>query len=467
MPAVRKSPCGRPSGRLVAVREPQLVTGDRPLPAASPVPRNALHGRLPGPRAAARLSKRSHLSNCSPGCGSGGAAGHLTTIEEASPPTGDGALAETRGPRRPQLRGLRAAGPASPTATTWTAGPRRSSLASSACRARRSSACSSGPAWSGIVDIHIEAPPWLHLDLEASLREAFGLTDVIVAPPHEDARSRREGVARYAARYLERRLRNGSTVAVSHGRDTGEVPRFFRPGRHIDVTFASAMGGSPRVDTPTNPNEICQALATRCGGRALDLYAPAYVESAEMRDRLLAQEAVAHTLGQAARADVALVGIGGMDDDCTMVRSGCLSLEEIARLRDQGAVGDVLGNYVDFGRPGDLSAPQQPAGRAVDRAAPPDRDRRRRRERGGEAAGDRGRPPGRRRRRAGDRRGQRPRRPRPGGCGRGRAVRPGRPQVDRPSARRADRATGSRQSSRAAPGSPARDRPHAGSTERG
>src|SRR5450759_423232 len=30
-----------------------------------------------------------------------------------------------------------------------------------------------------------------------------------------------------------------------------------------------------------------------------------------------------------------------------MVRSGCLSLAEIARLRDQGAVGDILGYYVD------------------------------------------------------------------------------------------------------------------------
>ena len=66
-----------------------------------------------------------------------------------------------------------------------------------------------------------------------------------------------------------------------------------------------------------------------------------------MRDRLFREEAVAHTLGTAARADIALVGIGGTDDGCTMVRSGCLSLDEIARLREAGAVGDVLGNYVD------------------------------------------------------------------------------------------------------------------------
>ncbi len=201
--------------------------------------------------------------------------------------------------------------------------------------------------WSGVVSIHIEAPPWLHLDLEEQLREVFRLSDAIVSQPRTDPQSQREAVARGAAQYLERRLRDGTVVAVSHGRDTGEVPRFFRPGHRLDCTFASAMGGSPRVDTPTNPNEICQALAERCGGRAEPLYAPAYVESAEMRDRLLEQEAVAHTLRLAAQASVALVGIGGTDDACTMVRSGCLSPEEIAWLRDQGAVGDVLGNYVD------------------------------------------------------------------------------------------------------------------------
>jgi DNA-binding transcriptional regulator LsrR (DeoR family) len=107
------------------------------------------------------------------------------------------------------------------------------------------------------------------------------------------------------------------------------------------------MGGSPRVDTPTNPNEICQALAASSGGRSRSLYAPAYVQSAEIRDRFLEQEAIAHTLGAAAEASMALVGIGSVDDGCTMVRSGCLSLEEIARLRDEGAVGDILGNYVD------------------------------------------------------------------------------------------------------------------------
>ena len=201
--------------------------------------------------------------------------------------------------------------------------------------------------WSGVVDIRIAAPPWLNLDLETRLRAEFRLADAIVAPRRADPQSQREAVARSAAQFLERRLHDGAVIAVGHGRDAGEVPRFFRPRRRLDCEFVSAMGGSPRVDTPTNPNEICQALAASSGGRSRSLYAPAYVENAEVRDRLLEQEAVAHTLSAAARAGMALVGIGSVDDGCTMVRSGCLSLAEIARLRDQGAVGDILGNYVD------------------------------------------------------------------------------------------------------------------------
>lgn len=199
----------------------------------------------------------------------------------------------------------------------------------------------------GVVDIRVSPPPWLHVDLERELRERFGLSEAIVAQDRGDPQSQREEVARGAARYLERRLHDGSVVAVSHGRDTGEVPRFFSPRQRIDATFVSAMGGSPLADSPTNPNEIVRRLADRSGGRAKGLYAPAYVESERMRDQLLRQEAVSETLRAAAAASVALVGIGGTDDDCTMVRSGCFSVEEIRRLRAAGAVGDVLGNYVD------------------------------------------------------------------------------------------------------------------------
>jgi DNA-binding transcriptional regulator LsrR (DeoR family) len=200
----------------------------------------------------------------------------------------------------------------------------------------------------GVVEIRIHALPSLNLDLETQLKSNFDLREAIVAPSHPNAQTQRESVARAAANYLQRQLRDDMVVAVGMGRDTGAIPNFFNPHRNVDCTFVSAMGGSPRVDAPINPNEICRALAVRCGGKAESLYAPAYVESAEMRDMLLQQEAVRHTLETAARADLALVGIGSTNDECTMVRSGCLSLEQIRQLRADMIVGDILANYFDI-----------------------------------------------------------------------------------------------------------------------
>jgi DNA-binding transcriptional regulator LsrR (DeoR family) len=200
----------------------------------------------------------------------------------------------------------------------------------------------------GVVEIRISAPPWVQLELERRVRQRHGLAEVIVAPARQDSEAQREEVARAAARFLERRLQDGSVVAVSHGRDTGDVPRFFRPAVRMDVTFVSAMGGSPHTDAPTNPNEIARSLAERSGGTAVALYAPAYVQSEATRDELLQHAAVADTLQRAGAASIALVGIGGTDDECTMVRTGCVSQEELRRLREAGAVGDVVGNYADI-----------------------------------------------------------------------------------------------------------------------
>ena len=75
--------------------------------------------------------------------------------------------------------------------------------------------------WTGVVDIHIEAPPWLHLDLEAQLRETFRLADAIVSPARPDPQSQREEVARErgAATWSA-----GSTTAASSPSATAATP---------------------------------------------------------------------------------------------------------------------------------------------------------------------------------------------------------------------------------------------------
>jgi len=199
----------------------------------------------------------------------------------------------------------------------------------------------------GIVEINVRNLTTVSLDLEKQLRSTFKLKDVIIAASHPAEIERRHSVARAAASYLERHLSDGMVVAVGMGRNTGEIPDFFYPSRSINCTFVSAMGSSPHVGETINPNNICRRLASNSKGRATYLHAPANVESKQVRDILLAQEAIGPIISQAKKADIAVVGIGTPSDDATLVRMDCISKTEAKQLADSGVVGDLLGTYFD------------------------------------------------------------------------------------------------------------------------
>ena len=204
----------------------------------------------------------------------------------------------------------------------------------------------------GIVEIHVHSVPVLHMELESKLRATFGLQDAVVATSHPDEVLCRRHVARAAADYLERHMAGENVVAVGLGRNTSMVAGLFNPPRPLDATFVSAMGGSPGFGSSINPNEVCATFAAHSGGRAQALYAPAFVEDAELRDSLLSQQAVAQTLDLARQSSRAVVGVGTPTDDSILVHAGCLSKDQARALRAAGAVGEIIGNYCDIaGRP--------------------------------------------------------------------------------------------------------------------
>lgn len=98
-----------------------------------------------------------------------------------------------------------------------------------------------------------------------------------------------------------------------------------------------------------NADHICRRLAARFGGESETLYAPALVSDPIVRENLLSNDTVKQTLDKARRADIALIGIGDMNDDSNMVRMGWFTSEEIAQVKSLGAVGDMMGyDFIDM-----------------------------------------------------------------------------------------------------------------------
>jgi DNA-binding transcriptional regulator LsrR (DeoR family) len=99
-------------------------------------------------------------------------------------------------------------------------------------------------------------------------------------------------------------------------------------------------------------------LATRFGTQPSVMYAPALVGGAEVRGSLLGDATIHATFERFRDLDVAFVGIGSITEPDTsrLVYGGALGTDDVQRLRERGAVGDVLaylfdaeGNVVESG----------------------------------------------------------------------------------------------------------------------
>ena len=201
----------------------------------------------------------------------------------------------------------------------------------------------------GVVRIEVERPLPRDRALEGRLARATGVRALVVADPAVGVTTPAlQRVGALAAHHLLGVLPAGGTLAISWGEGVAAVAEALptEPSRGVRVVQMIGASGTPRpaIDGP----ELAQAFARRLGGGHRTLSAPLVVDDAALARALVAQRPVAEVLAEAARADVALVGLGGMDPEVSsLLRAGYVTREDLERCAAAGVVGDVAGHMLD------------------------------------------------------------------------------------------------------------------------
>lgn len=118
-------------------------------------------------------------------------------------------------------------------------------------------------------------------------------------------------------------------VAVGQGRNVAAVAEHISPIQTKDCHFVCGIGGTHRHGDVINADHISRLLAKKFGGSSESLYAPAYVENPELKVALMRNGTIKETLDRARKADIALVGIGDMNENSYMVKLGWFTPQEI------------------------------------------------------------------------------------------------------------------------------------------
>lgn len=198
----------------------------------------------------------------------------------------------------------------------------------------------------GIVRIEIRRPRSLHSNLGRELAAYYDIKRAVVVADDDGGSA---AVPAAAAEYCSSRLTNGMRVGLSFGRMLSAMVPLLTAGTVSDLDISMLLGGFGRAMPGIQGHELARHLASLYPhSRTHYLQAPLLLDSADIRQAMLKDGSIQAALQAAANTELALVGIGNLDDSAPLIRYGHLSAEDQRRLVQSGAVGDVSARFFNI-----------------------------------------------------------------------------------------------------------------------
>lgn len=203
----------------------------------------------------------------------------------------------------------------------------------------------------GVVRIEIVPRSARRLDLEALLQKEFGLAEAIVVSgagvEGKEQGPALESVAQAAGQFLASQSPKVSLIGVSWGRTMAAVAHWL-PQKWSDGVSVVVVNGATMYRTGGNQsNAVAERFAQAGNGTATLLPVPAIVGASTTRKVLEHDPVIARILELARRAPITCFGLGALSKSSVLVESGYLEPEDIDRLASRGAVGDILGRFIN------------------------------------------------------------------------------------------------------------------------
>lgn len=191
----------------------------------------------------------------------------------------------------------------------------------------------------GVVQFRISSSLDFRRDLETKLMEKYHLRDCYTVPTNPNERGTNDTIARAASIYIADHVRENSYINFGYGDTTSKTIEYLAKNLETAVSFVSLTGGVGYY-LPKSESNIFNA-------KLYLIPSPIIMSSAQMADAIKQESSVQEVTNMIRLASMTIVGIGGMDDSATIVKSSILNPSDFRLLAMKGAVGDVICHFID------------------------------------------------------------------------------------------------------------------------
>ena len=198
----------------------------------------------------------------------------------------------------------------------------------------------------GEVKIWIDEGDSESVELALRLERALGLDEAIVVPSDGSIAQASQAVGLALGKFLSETVADGMSIGVGWGRTLTASLASFHPPKREGMKVISLLGGA--VETQfANPFEYSWRLATALNAECFLFPAPLVVDSAETRQRLMADRGIRRLCQMAETLDLAIVSAGDISRNSGSLVRQLITPEEHDELLAQGAVADIMCSFLD------------------------------------------------------------------------------------------------------------------------
>lgn len=190
-----------------------------------------------------------------------------------------------------------------------------------------------------IIQFKISQEKSQRLQVEQQLTKKWNLKDAFVVPTPPKESNLNETIANAAAMYISDRLSENVFINMGYGDTPSRVLNHLATMMELPISIVSMTGGVSYY-LPNTTSNIFNAK--------LYLYpSPLLVSSKEMCNSILNEPVIREIARMVRLASITVIGIGGMNEEATIINNGILNKNDFLYLSMQGAVGDLLTHFID------------------------------------------------------------------------------------------------------------------------
>lgn len=201
----------------------------------------------------------------------------------------------------------------------------------------------------GLVEVRIRKTQEIEEEISCELKEKYSLKNAVVTENYSNGTEQIvKAIAQMAVNFLKNNLESYSysNVGVAYGRTLWEVLNYLPFFNFSNLKVIQMMGSYGGRRWKTLAIELVRSYSNHLGGEPFYLLAPAFAKNSEIQKVFLQDKEIKEILQMAENVDMALVGIGGIKRETSLlIETGDILKEELRELIENKAVGAICGTF--------------------------------------------------------------------------------------------------------------------------